>query len=155
MTSDKDRLIELFSPFADGTYNSSGTIIDGTKVDDVADYLLANGVFLLPRDLRGTEDFSISAFIEAMQMYKEKDRYIKLPCKVGAEIFGLFDNDDEHIKEIYCGKVLCFSLDECNLLWARMKYACGLTYWHKIDDFGKKVFLTKEEVERALEEQGK
>ena len=74
------------------------------------------------------------------------------PCKVGAYIFGVFDNDDEHIKEIYCGKVLCFSLDECNLLWARMKYACGLTYWHKIDDFGKTVFLTKDEAEQALKE---
>jgi hypothetical protein len=42
----RDRLVELFSPFADGTYNGSGTIIDGTKVDDVADYLLANGVIV-------------------------------------------------------------------------------------------------------------
>lgn len=84
--------------------------------------------------------------------YLVKNGAIFLPCKVGAYIFGVFDNDDEHIKEIYCGKVLCFSLDECNLLWARMKYACGLTYWHKIDDFGKKVFLTKEEAEQALKE---
>ena len=35
--TDRDRLINLFSPFADGTYNSSGIIIDGTKVDDVVD----------------------------------------------------------------------------------------------------------------------
>ena len=46
--TDRDRLIELFSPFADGTYNGSGTIIDGTKVDDVVDNLLANGVIVLP-----------------------------------------------------------------------------------------------------------
>lgn len=44
----RDRLIELFSSFGDGTYNGSGTIIDGTKVDDVADYLLANGVIVPP-----------------------------------------------------------------------------------------------------------
>lgn len=77
---------------------------------------------------------------------------IVLPCKVGAEIFGLFDNDDEQRKEIYEGKVLCFSLDENNLLWARMRYKNGLTYWHTIDDFGKTIFLTPEEVEKALEE---
>ena len=46
--TNKDRLIKLFSPFADGTYNSSGTIVDGTKVDDVVDSLLANGVIVLP-----------------------------------------------------------------------------------------------------------
>ena len=48
MSSDRDRLIELFSPFADGTYNGSGTIIDGTKVDDVVNNLLANGVIVPP-----------------------------------------------------------------------------------------------------------
>ena len=74
------------------------------------------------------------------------------PCKVGAEIFGLFDNDDEQRKEIYEGKVLCFSLDENNLLWARMRYKNGLTYWHTVDDFGKTVFLTKEKAEQALKE---
>lgn len=77
------------------------------------------------------------------------------PCKVGAEIFGLFDNDDEQRKEIYEGKVLCYSLDENNLLWARMRYKNGLTYWHTIDDFGKTVFLTKEEAEEKLKELGK
>ena len=46
MSNDRDRLIELFSPFADGTYNGSGTIVDGTKVDDVVDHLLANGVIV-------------------------------------------------------------------------------------------------------------
>ena len=74
------------------------------------------------------------------------------PCKVGAEIFGLFDNDDEQRKEIYEGEVLCYSLDENNLLWARMRYKNGLTYWHTIDDFGKTVFLTKEEAEAKLKE---
>lgn len=77
---------------------------------------------------------------------------IVLLCKVGAEIFGLFDNDDEQRKEIYEGKVLCFSLDENNLLWARMRYRNGLTYWYTIDDFGKTVFLTLEEAEKALED---
>lgn len=77
------------------------------------------------------------------------------PCKVGAEIFGVFDNDDEQRKEIYEGKVLCFSLDENNLLWAKMRYKNCLTYWHTIDDFGKTVFLTKEEAEEKLKERKK
>ena len=40
----RDRLIELLQNFADGTYASNGRFVDNTKVDDVADYLLANGV---------------------------------------------------------------------------------------------------------------
>ena len=44
----RDRLIELLQNFADGTYTSNGTITDGTKVDDVVDYLIANGVIVPP-----------------------------------------------------------------------------------------------------------
>lgn len=115
--TDRDRLIELLQ-----NKSNEPICIEGLYewADDIADYLLANGV-IVP------------------------------PCKVGAEIFGLFDNDDEQRKEIYEGKVLCFSLDENNLLWARMRYRNGLTYWYTIDDFGKTVFLTPEEAEKALE----
>lgn len=84
--------------------------------------------------------------------FKDKANVIVPPCKVGTEIFGLFDNDDEQRKEIYEGKVLCYSLDENNLLWARMRYKNGLTYWHTINDFGKTVFLTKKEAEAKLKE---
>ena len=40
----KERLPQLFGEFADGTYSSNGTIIDGTRVDDVVDHLVSNGV---------------------------------------------------------------------------------------------------------------
>lgn len=40
----KERLAQLFGEFADGTYSSNGTIIDGTRVDDVVDHLVSNGV---------------------------------------------------------------------------------------------------------------
>ena len=46
--TEREKFIELFSPFADGTYNGSGTIVDGTKVEDVVDSLLANGVIVSP-----------------------------------------------------------------------------------------------------------
>jgi hypothetical protein len=87
---------------------------------------------------------------DVCEHFKYKAKFVELPCKVGTEIFGVFDNDDEQRKEIYEGKVLCYSIDENNLLWARMRYKNGLTYWHTIDDFGKTVFLTKEEAEQKL-----
>ena len=52
--TDRERLIKLFSPFADGTYSGSGVIIDGTKVDDVVDSLLANGVIVPPVEVGQT-----------------------------------------------------------------------------------------------------
>ncbi len=85
----KDKLIELIdtatSRYIDlvNERHEVGQTVAKTCAECEAEYLLANGVFILPEDLRGSEDFSISAFIEAMQMYKEKDRYIKPPCKVG------------------------------------------------------------------------
>ena len=105
-----------------------------------------------------TKKHNISASSVILEEYAEEllaNGVIVPPCKVGAEIFGVFDNDDEQRKEIYEGKVLCFSLDKNNLLWARMRYKNGLTYWHTIDDFGKTVFLTKEEAETELKKRGK
>ena len=102
-----------------------------------------------------TKKHNISASSVILEEYADEllaNGTIVPPCKVGTEIFGMFDNDDEQRKEIYEGKVLCFSLDENNLLWARMRYKNGLTYWHTIDDFGKTIFLTKEEAEEKLKE---
>lgn len=44
----RDRLIELLQHFADGTYSSNGHFVDNTQVDDVADFLIANGVIVPP-----------------------------------------------------------------------------------------------------------
>ena len=115
--TDREQLTELLENAFIKNYDDFGM----PNINQVADYLLANGV-IVP------------------------------PCKVRTEIFGLFDNDDEQRKEIYDGNILCYSLDENNLLWATMRYKNGLSYWHTIDDFGKTVFLTKEEAENALKE---
>lgn len=57
----RDRLIELLQNFADGTYTSNGTITDGTKVDDVVDYLIANGV-IVPKKIKGYADYFIDEY---------------------------------------------------------------------------------------------
>ncbi len=145
--TDRDRLIKLFSSFADGTYNGSGVIIDGTKVDDVADHLLANGVFILPEDLRGSEDFSISAFIEAMQMYKEKDRYIKPPCKVGDVVYRISTKHMTKMRYIQETKICRIAITK-----EGMQFFCECNVIAPCV-FGKTVFLTKEEAEEKLKEQ--
>lgn len=48
------------------------------------------------------------------------------------------------------GELVSYSLDAAHL-WFNCHYDCGLNYWHPIEDFGKTVFLTREEAEKALE----
>ena len=155
--TDRDRLIELTTKAYKEWSNSTNHDISISEY--CADYLLANGTFILPEDLRGTEDFSISAFIEAMQMYKEKDRYIKPPCKVGQTVYtnvamrGWYfrTNDKPYRAEIVFmginnseemgGGFINIAYENKGYMW-RFNFA----------DIGKTVFLTKEEAEKALAE---
>lgn len=78
---------------------------------------------------------------------------IVLPCKIGDKVFYVNEICDENANEyldISIGKVVSFSMQKEGL-WAYCRYEDGLTYWHLVaDDFGKTVFLTREEAEQAL-----
>lgn len=140
MTSDRDRLKQLIH---DSKQLNAWNVEDALgRIEDLADYLLANGVFILPEDLRGTEDFSISAFIEAMQMYKEKDRYIKPPCKVGDKVYLPCLNDWGDIENY---TITEFVLDNDGLLFVVDDEDRET---HPIEEIGTDVFLTKEEAEK-------
>ena len=141
--TDREQLIELINQKVDSVF---------FKTEELADYLLANGVFILPEDLRGTDDFSISAFIEAMQMYKEKDRYIKSPCKVGDKIYMLVTRKT-HSFVFEKGKKMLRVDNQHTFI--KETYLTKLNFFKVIDDFGKTVFLTKEEAERELEKRCK
>ena len=79
--------------------------------------------------------------------FKDKSRFVELPCKVGADIFYPAIYSDVG-KYIHVGKVVSFSVDSVVRFYAR--YDDGLTYWHKVANIGKTVFLTREEAENAL-----
>jgi hypothetical protein len=125
----RDRLIEILEQ-ADFDFGEHSVECAVENVDSenyyrfIADALLANGV-IVP------------------------------PCKVGHKVFYFFETCDEQGKEktrISEGVVVSFSLQEEGL-WAYVRYKSGLTYWHIVDkDFGKTVFLTREEAETALKE---
>ena len=97
---------------------------DACVMEQLADYLLANGV-IVP------------------------------PCLVGDKVFYINEICDENANEyldISVGEVVSFSMQKEGL-WAYCRYEDGLTYWHLVvDDFGKTVFLTKEEAEAKLKE---
>lgn len=84
--------------------------------------------------------------------FKSKSRYIELPCAVGDTVFWVTKSCDENGREnsaIHEGTIISFSLQNDGL-WFYCRYKYGLTFWHKIEYFGKTVFLTKEEAEKAL-----
>lgn len=76
----------------------------------------------------------------------EQGKIVELPCKVGSEIYFA----DHENKSVWAGNVVSFSLDAAHL-WFNCHYKCGLNMWHPIEDFGKNVFLTRSEAEKALE----
>lgn len=69
------------------------------------------------------------------------------PCKVGSEVCFA----DHENKSAWYGNLVSYSLDAAHL-WFNCHYKCGLNMWHPIEDFGKTVFLTREEAEAALAE---
>jgi hypothetical protein len=87
--------------------------------------------------------------------FKDKSLFVELPCKVGQTIFFytcVCDKVGEEKFDVLEGEVISFSMQKEGL-WAYCRYKCGLTYWHIVDkDFGKTVFLTKEEAEAKLKE---
>ena len=134
--TEKQKIAEILKAYTKKHNIMASSVI----LEAYAEELLANGVFILPEDLRGTEDFSISAFIEAMQMYEEKDRYIKPPCKVGDTVWEVnTDNPFDEDLRVMETKVERFFIGTSVDL-------------HCMDCVGKTVFLTKEEAEEKLKE---
>lgn len=79
---------------------------------------------------------------------------IVAPCKVGDKVYYLTTVDTEtelNVAEIFCGTVQAISFGGKNI-WLSAKYTNGLFYCHTSKDFGKTVFLTKEEAEAKLKE---
>ena len=75
-------------------------------------------------------------------------RLVVLPCKVGQRVFALLDTDKHirecEVKQIGMGNEIGFMLLEP--IGSR-----GREYGVALNGFGKVVFLTREEAERALE----
>lgn len=77
---------------------------------------------------------------------KEQDEWIKLPCKVGSDVYRI-NKYDESIK-LYT--VESFDITK-QQIFIHLERNIG-TLCIEISDFGKTVFLTKEEAEQALEQ---
>lgn len=83
--------------------------------------------------------------IEAVADHLLANGVVVPPCKVSTKIY--FAGLDSG--ECLSGELMSFCLDAAHL-WFNCKYDCGLNYWHPIEDFETRVFLTREEAEQAL-----
>lgn len=91
--------------------------------------------------------------IEKLGKYEDAEEQgllLRLPCKVGDTVWYIDDDDDDYSLELLVTKI---EVEENDYLryHAREKDNCWKIGFIK-DDFGKTVFLTKEEAEQALAE---
>ena len=73
------------------------------------------------------------------------------PCTVGDEVFWACDLDKQY-SQVMHGVVTGLSVSHKNTVWVSVKYDDGLSFDHKIENWGKNVFLTKAKAEAGLKE---
>lgn len=76
---------------------------------------------------------------------EEQDRLIKLPCKIGTEVYDITCWDDIEEKVVVKGKAYYRIVRKHKVTKLPFTYS-------DIDDFGKTVFLTRSEAEQKLNE---
>lgn len=94
------------------------------------------------------DDCEIKMLFNKLKEYEdleERGLMLRLPCKVGDTIFALMEDKPKSIEETVCSKM-------CIEIQAPFPYDNGIKMFFKIEDFGKTVFLTREEAERVLRE---
>lgn len=91
-------------------------------------------------------DYSISRMVELMKADKD-GRVVVLPCKVGQRVFALMDKhiSECEVKQIGMG-------NEIGFIGLEPIGARGREYGVALNGFGKTVFLSREEAEKALRE---
>ena len=93
-------------------------------------------------------DYSISRMVELMKADKD-GRVVVLPCKVGDTVFARLDNKSKYVCEC---KVKQIVLGNIGFVTFAPIGAPEREYDVSLRGFGKTVFLTREEAEKALAE---
>ena len=118
----RDRLVELLNNKYDHFCDQCGVNKDSHYTNNLADYLLENGVIVQPCKVG------------------QKVYFVHEVCD---------ENADEYF-DISDGEVVSFSMQKDGL-WMFCRYDDGLTYWHLVvEDFDKTVFTSREDAEKAL-----
>ena len=148
--------------FKEPCYGSGCKIKDCPFEIAVCERLAAyEDIGLTPEEIKApfTEDAMINLAAQALGVEPsrlrelaeaDKDgRVVVLPCKVGQRVFALMDTD-KHISE--CEVKRIGMGNEIGFIGLEPIGARGREYGVALNGFGKTVFLTREEAEKALEE---
>lgn len=113
-----------------------------TALGELFDYALKESKTL-------TEQLTLLHHIRELAEADKDGRVVVLPCKVGQRVFALMDMD-KHISE--CEVTQIGMGNEIGFIGLEPIGARGREYGVALNGFGKTVFLTREEAEKALEE---
>lgn len=86
--------------------------------------------------------------IEKLAAYEDAEEQgllLRLPCKVGTEVYNITWWDDVQEKVVVKGKTYCRTFHKHKVTKSTFSY-------FDIDEFGKTIFLTKAEAEAKLKE---
>lgn len=108
----------------------------------------------------------VAELLEELKSYKEAEEqglFVRLPCKVGdtvwvvtspINVFGYdeYDGDAEYeVYESFLSSVSYYASGEQFRIYAKVTNSFIVAYFRECD-FGKSIFLTREEAEKKLEE---
>lgn len=83
--------------------------------------------------------------------YLLKQGVIAPPCRIRDTVY-FADKTIKNKAEILTGEVIAIGVDEHSNIWINIKYSNGVKHCHISSDFGKCLFLTKEEAENIVNE---
>lgn len=93
-------------------------------------------------------------YIEGCDYFKDRNRFVELPCKVGDTIYILTNDSPTGIEESQVKKIELIKTQSKTKI--RLTVPCVYDDWGGaqweigVNDFGKTAFLTRKEAERVL-----
>lgn len=86
--------------------------------------------------------------------FSDRSEWVHLPCKVGQTVYKLWNcgKNGKSTTEFTVSHIDIDYLPEIEIAFTKKNSTTGTYHFAKLDDFGKTVFLTREEAEIALKE---
>lgn len=93
---------------------------------------------------------------EVCQYFKDKSRFVELPCKVGCDLYRIIHSKDK-FGYYTDGLIIAdyWQLTEIRIFHDDICFVDDSDNEFTIEDIGKTVFLTREEAEKSVEREGK
>lgn len=131
--TDRERLIELIVDIENQIYQAYPYTTDSFRIGEVADYLLQNGVIVPPCKV-GDTVYAVKGCFYLPHIY-----FIRTNELIKAEVIAIKETKS---RKIFLLKPL---IEDCF-------YTRTSNKWFPFSAYGKTVFLTREEAEKALKE---